>query len=224
MKELDSTYSQHARVNMIKQQCRTWDVLNPVILELLQSVPREDFVPPHFRHLAFADTALSLGHNQSMLTPKEEAKILDKLQIKHSERVYEIGTGSGYFTALLAKQSKHVDSIEIFEDFLTTAAQKLHAHQIHNIELEKGDGLAQNYKLVEYDVIVFTGSLKILPKHFLSKLNIGGRLFAFLGESPLMKAVLFTKVSESNTTSEILFETHVNPLMATHHKNEKFVF
>jgi len=224
MTDKDSTDTNTACINMIKQQCRTWDVLNPVILNLLQSVPREDFVPAHFRHLAFADTALSLGHNQTMLVPKEEAKILDKLNIKNSERVYEIGTGSGYFTALLAKQAKHVDSIEFFEDFVKTAAQKLHAHNIYNVECEKGDGLVHKNKWVEYDVIVITGSLKVLPKHFLSKLNLGGRLFAFLGEAPLVKAVLFTKVSDINTTTEILFETQVNPLITTQHKNEKFVF
>lgn len=219
------------RINMIKQQCRTWDVLNPEILDLLQALPREDFVPANFRHLAFADIPLSLGHEQYMLTPNEEAKILDKLALKLTERVWEIGTGSGYFTALMAKQTKQVDSIDIFEDFTLRARQKMHEHHLYNVELMTGDGLeyhanaAHRHSPASYDVIVLTGSVKELPNHLLTRLNIGGRLFAFMGTAPIMNAVLMTKTTGQHIQSEILFQTYVSPLVSyTHSKHDKFVF
>lgn len=215
-----------ARINMIKQQCRTWDILDPKILELLSQTPRDAFVPTAFQQLAYADTCLPIGHDQHMWVPKEEARILDKLQVHENERVWEIGTGSGYLTALLAKRAKHVDSMEIFEDFIQTAAQKLQQQHIYNVSLELGDGIAglKNRK-IDYDVIVLTGSLKALPKLFLSRLNLKGRLLAFIGTPPCIQAVLITKTSEQTVHTEILFETVVDPLITElHENNEKFVF
>jgi protein-L-isoaspartate(D-aspartate) O-methyltransferase len=212
-----------ARTNMIKQQFRTWEVLNSDILSLFEKMPREEFVPRCYQHLAFADTPLPLEHGQAMLTPKEEARILDALQIKHHERVLEIGTGSGYFTALLAIQAKHVDSVDIFEDFIVTALQKLQAHHIHNVDLQVGDASLGYKKNTHYDVIIITGSLSQIPKSFLSQLNKNGRLFAFVGKSPAMRATLMTKKEESHVDTQVLFETVVTPLINIHSPSE-FVF
>ncbi len=213
-----------AQINMIKQQCRTWDILNTKILDLLTNTPREAFVPLQYRQVAYADTALPLGHHQHMFAPKEEAKILDKLQVHEKERVWELGTGSGYLTALLARLAKHVDSIDLFQDFVEVAAQKLQKHGIYNVSLEVGDGIAAfKHKLVDYDVIVLTAALKTLPKMFLSRLNQGGRLLAFVGEAHCMQAVLMTKISENNVQTEILFETVVDSLISNE-PHEKFVF
>lgn len=219
------------RINMIKQQCRTWGVVNPVILDLLLTVPREDFVPANFRNLAFSDVGLPLGHNQYTLTPKEEAKILDKLAVNHSERVLEIGTGCGYFTALLAKQAKHVDSIDIFEDFVASASRKLQLHHISNVELTTGDGLSyeshesQHLSQIMYDVIVLTGSTLELPQKMLARLNQHGRLFALIGSAPIMDAVLVTKISAQEIKTEKLFQTYTASLISySHRKQDSFVF
>ncbi len=214
---------EQARTNMIKQQCRAWGVLDPNILALFKRVPREDFVPKRYQHLAFTDMAIPLGHGQSMLPPKEEARILDALKITHSERVLEIGTGSGYLTALLAHQAKHVDSVDLFEDFVELAAQKLQSHNIHNVELQTADALAGYKKNTHYDVIVITGSLPVLPKNFLTQLNNGGRLFAFLGKAPAMQTTMVTKTGETHIKTKVLFETVVAPLINAHATNE-FVF
>jgi protein-L-isoaspartate(D-aspartate) O-methyltransferase len=212
-----------ARTNMIKQQCRTWGVLNADILALFEKVPREDFVPRRYKHLAFADTAIPLGHNQAMLVPKEEARILEALAIQRDERILETGTGSGYFTALLAQLGKHVDSIDIFEDFINLAAQKLQAHNIHNIELQIADASLGYKKNTHYDVIIITAGVSQIPKHLLSQLNIGGRLFVFLGKAPVMQAMLITKQTETDLKTNILFETLVAPLINAHATDE-FVF
>ncbi len=214
---------EQARTNMVKQQCRAWGVLDENILALFQHVPREDFVPKRYQDLAFADMAIPLGHGQSMLAPKEEARILNALKINPNDRVLEVGTGSGFFTMLLASQAKHVDSVDIFEDFVVLAGQKLQHHNIHNIELQAADASLGYKKNTHYDVIVITGSLPILPKPFLGQLNNHGRLFAFLGKAPAMQATLITKLDEHNIQTQILFETTVAPLMSAHAPSE-FVF
>lgn len=214
---------EQARTNMIKQQCRAWGVLDDDILALFERAPREDFVPKRYQHLAFADMTIPLGHGQSMLAPKEEARILDALKISPNERVLEIGTGSGYFTMLLAHLAKQVDSVDIFEDFITLAALKLQSHNIHNVDIQTADASMGYKKNTHYDVIVITGSLSILPKNFLAQLNHQGRLFAFLGKAPAMQATLMTKLDETNTQTNILFETVVAPLINVHAPSE-FVF
>jgi len=214
---------EQARTNMIKQQCRAWGVLDDDILALFERTPREDFVPKRYQHLAFADMAIPLGHGQSMLAPKEEARILDALKINPNERVLEIGSGSGFFTLLLAHQAKQVDSVDIFEDFITLAGQKLQSHNIYNIDLQTADALAGYKKNTHYDVIVITGAMPVLPKHFLAQLNHHGRLFAYLGKAPAMQATLITKLDETNTQTTVLFETVVAPLINVHAPSE-FVF
>lgn len=205
--------TEQARINMINQQCRAWGVLNQPILDLLSVVPREHFVPHTYQSLAFADTPIPLSHGQFMLVPKEEARIIDVLSLQSNERILEIGTGSGYFTALLAHCGKHVESVDIFEDFIEEASQKLAALNIHNVMLNTADAAAGYKKNVQYDVIVITGSLPYLPKSFIHQVSVGGRLFAFIGKAPLMQAVLMTHVAHEEWRTEVLFESYVTPLI-----------
>lgn len=203
-----------ARINMIKQQCRAVGVLDDEILDLFKKVPREHFVPSKFESLAFADTQIPLGHEQVMLAPKEEARILKAITIQPNDRVLEIGTGSGFFTALLAQQAKHVDSVEIFEDFVALATKKLAELNIHNISVQTADGSLRDKKNIQYDVIVITSSVLKIPKHFLHQLSENGRLFVFVGNSPLVEATLIT---HHQTTK--LFETWVPPLIDAEKRN-----
>jgi protein-L-isoaspartate(D-aspartate) O-methyltransferase len=203
---------EQARFNMIEQQIRTWEVLDPVILELLNQVPREDFVPERYQGLAFADLEIPLGHGQLMLSPKLEARMLQALQINKSETVLEIGTGSGYMTALLAKMAKEVYSIERIAELSSNAAQKLVAHSISNVVLEIGDG-ANRWSDGSYDVIVLTGSVPMLPTAFEHQLNPGGRLLAVVGEAPVMEAMLITCISAGVYSRISLFETCIPQLV-----------
>jgi protein-L-isoaspartate(D-aspartate) O-methyltransferase len=210
--------NQVARINMIKQQCRAWGVLDDDILDLFKKVPREHFVPHHFGTLAFADTQIPLGHGQVMLSPKEEARVLKALDIQPNDRVLEIGTGSGFFAALLAQKAKHVDSIDIFEDFTETAAKKLSELNIHNVTVQTADGSLGYKKNAPYDVIVLSSSVLEIPKLFFHQLSEHGKIFVFIGDSPLVEATLIT---HPKTTK--LFETWVPPLIDAE-KRKAFVF
>jgi len=204
---------EQARFNMIEQQIRPWDVLDQRVLDLLAVVPREEFVPAQYRNLALVDMFLPLGHGEIMLSPKLEARILQVLDIHSNETVLEIGTGSGYMTALLAKLAKHVYSIEIIPEFIKSALIRLDNQGISNVNLEEGDA-AHGWSLdAPYDVIVITGSLPMLPEAFKQSLNIGGRLFAVIGDSPTMEAILITRVGEHEWSEESLFETDLPPLV-----------
>ena len=204
---------EQARSNMIKQQIRTWNVLEPQILDLLMTTPRELFVPAAYRDLAFADTNIPLGHDQAMLTPKEEAFILQELHIQPHERVLEIGTGTGYFTALLAKQAKTVTSVDIFPEFTQQASIKLAACQIHNVELHTADAARGFTNGAPFDVIVITGSLVYLPDVYKECVSVSGRLFAIIGQAPTMEATLLTRTKTDQWQSDMLFETVVAPLI-----------
>ncbi|MDH5445812.1 MAG: protein-L-isoaspartate O-methyltransferase [Gammaproteobacteria bacterium] len=203
---------EQARFNMIEQQIRPWEVLNQRVLDLLSEVPREDFVPPQYRNLALVDTSLPIGHDQFMMSPKLEARILQCVDVKPTDTVLEIGTGSGYLTALLAKLARKVFSIEIIPEFIKTAQVKLADHGFNNVSLEEGDA-AKGWTLdAPYDVIVLTGSLPVLPDTFRDSLNIGGRLFAIVGDAPSMEGLLITRVGEHEWTTESVFETDIAPL------------
>lgn len=210
--------NQVARINMIKQQCRAVGVLDDDILDLFKKVPREHFVTHKFESLAFADTQIPLDHEQVMLAPKEEARILNAVNIQSNDRVLEVGTGSGFFTALLAQKAKHVDSIDIFEDFVESANKKLAELKIHNITVSTADGSLAYKKNTHYDVIVITSSVLKIPKYFLHQLAENGRLFVFVGNSPLVEATLVT-----HTKTTKLFETWVPPLIDAE-KRKSFVF
>ena len=204
---------EQARFNMIEQQIRTWEVLDASVLDLLFQVKREDFVPEAHRSLAFADLELPLGHGESMLQPKVEARIVQELAIQPHETVYEVGTGSGYLTALLAKRARHVTSVEIHPDLSARAAQNLKRAGIANVTLLEGDGSAAPLAESAFDVIVLGGSVPMLPQAFLDRLAVGGRLFAFVGDLPVMKAEVVRQPVAGSFQRGELFETVVKPLV-----------
>ena len=204
---------EQARFNMIEQQIRTWEVLDPLVLELLFEVKREDFVPPEHRSLAFADLEVPLGHGEAMMQPKVEARILQELAVQPHETVYEVGTGSGYLTALLARQARHVTSAEIHPDLKARARRNLEAAGIGNVTLLEGDSARGPLADSAFDVIVLTGSTPILPQAFLHGLAPGGRLFAVIGDAPAMKAVLVRQPVPGSFQQAELFETMLKPLV-----------
>ena len=206
-----------ARFNMVEQQIRPWEVLDQSVLDLLFTLKREDFVPVAYRAIAFTDMEIPLGHDQSMLSPKLEARLLQELAVKPADRALEIGTGSGYLTALLARSGAHVTSIEYFQDLSAEAATKLTRAGIHNVKLMIGDAAQSPAPHVtageRFDVVVLTGSVPILPPAYLDVLAMHGRLFAIVGDAPVMKAVLVTKTADAQFASSELFETVVPPLI-----------
>jgi protein-L-isoaspartate(D-aspartate) O-methyltransferase len=214
---------EQARFNMIEQQIRPWDVLEQRVLDLISQVPREIFVPMAYRNLAFVDINIPLDNEQVMMSPKLEGRILQTLMLHPNDTVLEIGTGSGYLTALLAKFAKHVDSVDIFDDFVTTAADKLNALNINNVSLETGDAINGWKKNTHYDVIVLTGSVPVLKPHFQAQLTEGGCLFAIVGEEPIMQAQLIKRISEKEFELEVLFETSLPPLVGAP-SEDGFVF
>ncbi len=203
---------EQARYNMVEQQIRPWDVLDQDVLDLLFKVRREDFVPDAHRALAFVDMEIPLGHGQAMWTPKLEARAIQELAIRPTDRVLEIGTGSGYLTALLASRAAEVVSVDIVPEFTAAATQKLRAHGLHNITLHTADAARDWPDDAGFDVIVLTGSTPILSDAWRRRLRVGGRLFAIVGEAPVMQAQLVTCTAPGATRSVTLFETCVAPL------------
>jgi protein-L-isoaspartate(D-aspartate) O-methyltransferase len=210
--------TKQARFNMVEQQIRPWDVLNQQVLDLISELPRENFVPTAYRNLAFADINIPLAHDQEMMSPKLEGRMVQTLQLTPKDSVLEIGTGSGYLTALLAKSAKHVDSVDIYEDFVIEANKKLKALNINNISIKTGDGINGWNLDTRYDVIVLTGSVGLLQSHFQEQLNEGGRLLAIVGNEPIMQAHLITRI-DGNFYTENLFDTLLPPLLGTHVEN-----
>jgi protein-L-isoaspartate(D-aspartate) O-methyltransferase len=204
---------EQARFNMIEQQIRTWEVLDPAVLELLFEVKREDFVPPEHRSIAFADLEVPLGHGEAMMQPKVEARIVQELAVQPHEAVYEVGTGSGYLAALLAKRARHVTSAEIHPEFTARARQALAAAGIANVTLLEGDSARAPLSELPFDVIVLTGSTPVIAQAFLDRLKPGGRLFAVVGDLPVMKAVLVRQPVAGSFQHTELFETLVKPLV-----------
>jgi protein-L-isoaspartate(D-aspartate) O-methyltransferase len=204
---------EQARFNMIEQQIRTWEVLDSEVLELLFQLKREDFVPEANRGLAFADLEIPLGHGEAMMQPKVEARILQELAILPHENVYEVGTGSGYLTALMARRARHVTSAEIHRDFIGRAAASLEREAIRNVTLLEGDSARAPLAESAFDVIVLTGSTPILPQAFLDRLSPGGRLFAVVGDPPVMKAIVVRQPVAGSFQHVELFETMVKPLV-----------
>ena len=212
-----------ARFNMVEQQIRTWAVLDETVLNLLSRVKREEYVPEVYRAMAFMDIEIPLGHSEAMLSPKVEARLLQELKIKSSDKVLEVGTGSGYMTALLASLAKHVHSVEIVPELSQAAAQKLAAHDFNNVTLDVGDAARGWAKYAPYDVIVVTGSLPILSGEFIAQLNSGGRLIAFVGVPPVMEARRIRVIEPGVTDTEDLFETNVRMLVNAP-QPQQFVF
>lgn len=201
------------RFNMIEQQIRPWDVLDTRVLGLLKKVKREQFVPKERQAMAFMDLEIPLGHGACMWQPKLEARVVQELHVKSSDRVLEIGSGSGYLAALLSRLAAHVTSVEIVPELHAFAEKNLAEHNIDNVTLELGDA-AQGWQ-GSYDVIVLTGSVPVLPEAFQQSLKPGGRLFAIVGDAPAMQAKLVTRNQAGHFQNSNLFETCVAPLQHT---------
>ncbi len=202
---------EQARFNMVEQQIRPWDVLDQDILDLLFVVRRENFVPPTYRALAFADLELPLPGGERMWMPKVEARVLQALNVRSGEAALEIGTGSGYFSALLASRAAHVTTVEIDPALSATAASRLTQYGFANVRCEVGDG-ARGWGNESYDVIVLTGSTPLLPERFVAQLKPNGRLFAIVGEAPAMTARIVAWTAPGARVTTDLFETTVAPL------------
>jgi len=204
---------EQARFNMIEQQVRPWEVLDDRILDVIQQTPREDFVPRTYRNLAFADLQIPLAHDEVMMEPRLEARILQSLDPEPGESALEIGTGSGYLAACLARLAAHVTSVDIHEDFRDGARALLAQHGIGNVELKVGDAARGWDDGRRYDTIAVTGSLPELHEGFHRSLTVGGRLFVIVGDGPVMEGLLITRVDEAQWTTDSLFDTGIRPLV-----------
>jgi len=206
-----------ARSNMVEQQIRPWEVLDQDVLDLLYTVPREEFVPPAWRNLAFADLEIPLSEQaregERMWAPKIEARVLQALAPRRSDRVLEVGTGSGYLTALLAHRAAEVYSIEIQPALAAFGKANIARHGVDNVTLETGDGARGYRKWGPYDIVVLTGSVPLLPQAVLDSLSPGGRVFAVVGDAPVMTAKLVTCTAPGAFRSIELFETLLAPLV-----------
>jgi protein-L-isoaspartate(D-aspartate) O-methyltransferase len=211
-----------ARQQMVDQQIRTWEVLDPRVLDVFATVPREAFVPPEYRELAFADTSIPIGLGQSMLAPKIQGRILQALSVAAGDSVLEVGSGNGYLAACLSLLGSATRSIDIHPQFTAVATANLRAVPRARVEFETRDAFATT-PLGEYDAIAVTGSLPVYDARFERSLRVGGRLFAIVGEAPVMDAVLVRRVDTAEWIRESLFETVVEALInAT--AAQRFVF
>jgi protein-L-isoaspartate(D-aspartate) O-methyltransferase len=201
-----------ARRQMIEQQVRAWDVLDADVLSVMERVPREEFAPPEYRDLAFADMCVPLARGQSMLTPKLEGRILQSLAIQPEDSVLEVGTGSGYFAACLGGLARRVRTLEIFADLAAAARDNLARTGIGNVEVEVLDAMTLGPG-TNYDVIALTGSLPVHDPRFERALAVGGRLFVVVGLGPAMDARLVTRTGRDSWTRVSLFETVMDPLL-----------
>ena len=203
---------EQARFNMIEQQIRPWDVLDPQVLDLLFVVKREDFTPPAYRNLAFADMEIPLGDGQMMLAPKIEAKMLQELGLKKTDKVLEIGTGSGYMAALLAARAEHVVTVENRPALVAVAKQNFERAGMTNVTIELGDGGKGWSQRGPFDAIVVSGSIPAVPDALLKQLRVGGRLAVVVGEAPVMEAQLITCTADGIYNTVNLFETVIPAL------------
>ncbi len=214
---------EQARFNMIEQQIRPWEVLDPAVLELLSLVRREQFVPAESRALAFADVELPLPNGTCMLCPKVEARLLQEAGVKKTDSVLEIGAGSGYMAALLAAQAEYVTTVDIDPELVSLAKTNLARAGVANVTVEQGDAINGWAAKAPYDVIVVSGSVPALPQALLQQLKVGGRLVGIVGELPVMSAQLVTRTGEATFNMVNLFETVVAPLKNAV-KPKQFVF
>ena len=212
-----------ARFNMVEQQIRPWEVLDFDVLDLLMSVRREEFVPEAYKSLALSEAEIPLGHGASMLIPVIEGKILQAIQVKRSDKVLEVGAGSGYFAALLAARADWVRTVEIEPELVKMAHDNLKRYGVENVIVEEGDAVRGWAGGAPYDLIVVSGGVPYIPETLLQQLKVGGRLFAFVGEPQLMTATLVTQVSEGNFRTESLFENAV-PMMRNAPQKSQFKF
>lgn len=213
---------EQARFNMIEQQIRPWEVLDPEVLDILAMVRREVFVPEALKALAFADLELPIGNGQTMLSPKIEARVLQEVGVRNTDIVLEVGSGSGYMAALLASKAEYVHTVEIDPVLAETARRNLRQAGVSNVSVEIGDAALGWSGPSPYDVIVLSGSLPELPNAFLRQLKLGGRLMAFIGTAPIMQARLIIRSDDQAFNSINLFETVVPALITG--TRQRFVF
>ena len=204
---------EQARANMVEQQIRPWEVLDQDVLDLLYVVPREEFVPSKHRSLAFSDLEIPIGEGERMWAPKFEARVLQDLNVKKTDRVLEVGTGSGYLTALLSHRAAHVFSVEINPKLAAFGRANLERHGAENVTLESGDAARGWPSHAPYDVIARAGSTPILPSAFVEQLSPAGRLFAVVGEPPVMTARIVTAAAPDAWRTTDLYETVIAPLV-----------
>ncbi|MFU8838065.1 MAG: protein-L-isoaspartate O-methyltransferase family protein [Thiohalomonadaceae bacterium] len=214
---------EQARFNMIEQQVRPWDVLDQQVLNQIARIPREEFVPKALRSVAFSDTSLPIGNGQLMMEPKQEARLLQALALQPGDKVLEIGTGSGYLTALLASQAARVISVEIDAELLAQAREHLAAQGIVNVELLEGNAARGWDAEQPYDAIAVTGSLPSIPTSLKENMQIGGRMFVVVGRAPMMQAMLVTRLNIKEWQELPLFETLLAPLQSDAGRTD-FVF
>jgi protein-L-isoaspartate(D-aspartate) O-methyltransferase len=206
---------ERARFNMIEQQIRTWEVLDSWVLSTLQDFHREDFVPTGYTDLAFADIQIPIGHGQTMMEPRLEARLLQTLALTGGESVLEIGTGTGCMTALLARCAKTVTSVDIHGDFLKGAAQRLRKTGINTVTLDEGDAADDWKPGSTWDAILLTGSVPEIPPAFERAVAKNGRLVAVVGQNPIMEAIIIFRDANGALSRRSLFDTHVAPLINT---------
>ena len=214
---------EQARFNMVEQQIRPWEVLDQDVLDLLMTVKREEFVPAVYRDLAFTEVEIPIGCGQVMLKPVIEGKVLQALRLGKADSVLEIGTGSGYFAALLAARTEWVRTIELEPELVKLAGANLARNGVENVVVVQGDGIGGWAERAPYDVIVVSGGLPFVPQALLEQLKVGGRLFAFVGEAPVMKARLVTCEAEGRFRTEDIFETVV-PMLKDAPQRDGFSF
>ena len=202
----------YARLQMVNQQVRGWNVYDERVLAMLRELPREHFVPYGFESLAFADLAIPLGHGEHMMTPTIEGHVLQALGLRGSETVLEIGTGSAFMTACLAKLSAQVTSVDIYDDFIESARRKLEAEGIENVKLMQMDA-TQELPAGEFDAIAVTGSIQAFDPRYVEALAPNGRLFMVVGEAPVMEAKLIERTNDHDWHTISLFETDLPPLV-----------
>ncbi|MEW8647409.1 MAG: protein-L-isoaspartate O-methyltransferase [Candidatus Thiodiazotropha endolucinida] len=204
-----------ARFNMVEQQIRPWEVLDPRVLSLMESLPREHYVPQSYRDLAYADIEVPIGQGQKMMFPRIEAKLMQALAIQPSDKVLEVGTGSGYLTACLANLAQEAVSIDFHNEFTEQAKEKLGQQGIRNFTLINGDALADPLEEGPFDTIAVTGSLPTSQQAeiFRQQLNVGGRLFVVIGTAPVMECMLITRHADKIFQEESILETELAPLI-----------
>ncbi len=211
---------EQARFNMIEQQIRPWEVLDPKVLDVLARTPREGYVPEPYAHLAFADLEIPLGHGQAMMAPKVEGRLLQSLDVQPTDVVLEVGTGSGYVTACLAALAGQVYSVEIIDELKHRAQKMLAEHGVTNVTLRSGDAARGWTQLPRYDAIAVTGSLPEYHDGFETSLALGGRRFVVVGEPPVMEALLVRRLGERDFSRIKLFEIDLAPLVGLEKKPE----
>ena len=212
-----------ARFNMVEQQIRTWMVLEPAALAVLSTVEREKFTPSPYQSLAYSDTEIPLAQGQTMLPPRIDARLMHDLHLQGHETVLEIGTGSGYLTALLARRAHQVVSLEIHPELAQAAQANLRAAGVHNADVRVGHGALDKVSEAPFDAIVLGGSVAEVPQSLLQQLKVGGHLIAIVGHDHVMAATLFTRTADAAWDTKALWD-HTAPRLQGFAEPSRFKF